>query len=53
MKITLEVSDSLLREARELAAREGSASFKGKGRQELSEASWETLCDIAYRGRGA
>jgi hypothetical protein len=81
MKTTVEISDSLLREARELAAREGitlrtlverglhrvisdtqrgapfklrRASFKGKGRQaELSEASWETLRDIAYKRRGA
>ena len=80
MKTTVEISDSLLREVRELAAREGitlrtlverglhrvisdtqrdapfklrRASFKGKGRQaELSEASWETLRDTAYEGRG-
>jgi hypothetical protein len=80
MKTTVEISDSLLREVRELAAREGitlrtlverglyrvisdtkrgapfelrRASFKGKGRQaELSEASWDTLRDLAYKGRG-
>jgi hypothetical protein len=80
MKTTVEISDSLLREVRELAAREGitlrtlverglyrvisdtkrgapfelrRASFKGKGRQaELSEASWDTLRDLAYEGRG-
>lgn len=29
------------------------ASFKGKGlRQELQDASWEELRDLAYRGRG-
>ena len=80
MKTTVEISDSLLREVRELAAREGitlrtlverglyrvisdtkrgapfklrRASFKGKGRQaELSEASWDDLRDLAYKGRG-
>jgi hypothetical protein len=80
MKTTVEISDSLLREVRELAAREGitlrtlverglyrvisdtkrgapfklrRASFKGQGRQaELSEASWDTLRDLAYKGRG-
>jgi hypothetical protein len=80
MKTTVEISDSLLREVRELAAREGitlrtlverglyrvisdtkrgapfelrRASFKGKGRQaELREASWDTLRDLAYKGRG-
>jgi hypothetical protein len=81
MKTTVEISDPLLREVRELAARQGvtlrtlmelglhrviadaqrgapfklrRASFKGKGRQaELSEASWDTLRDLAYAGRGA
>ena len=80
MKTTVEISDSLLREVRELAAREGitlrtlverglhrviadtkrgapfklrRASFRGKGRQaELSEVSWDTLRDLAYKGRG-
>ena len=80
MKTTVEISDSLLREVRDLAAREGitlrtlverglyrvisdtkrgapfklrRASFKGKGRQaELSEASWDAVRDLAYKGRG-
>jgi predicted DNA-binding ribbon-helix-helix protein len=80
MKTTVEISDSLLREVRELAAREGTtlrmlverglyrvisdtkrgapfklrrASFKGKAQQaELNEASWDTLRDLAYKGRG-
>jgi hypothetical protein len=30
------------------------ASFKGKGLQaDLGDASWETLRDLAYKGRGA
>ena len=81
MKTTVEISESLLREAREVAAREGvtlrtlverglhrvvadtqrgvpfklrRASFKGKGlQQELGEASWERLRDLAYKDRGA
>lgn len=81
MKTTVEISNSLLHEARKLAAREGitlrtlverglrravaeteggaafklrRASFKGQGRQaEISEASWDTLRDVAYRDRGA
>ena len=81
MKTTVEISDSLLREVRKVAAREGvtlrtlmerglhrvvaetkrgapfklrRASFRGKGRQEdLGEASWEKLRDLAYEGRGA
>ncbi len=29
------------------------ASFKGKGRrQDLADATWETLRDLAYEGRG-
>ena len=81
MKTTIEISDALLREVRELAAREGvtlrtlverglhrvvadtqrevpfklrRASFKGKGLQEeLGEASWERLRELAYKDRGA
>lgn len=81
MKTTVEISDSLLQEVRELAAREGvtlrtlverglhrvvadtkhgapfklrRASFKGTGLQvDLREASWDTLRDRTYEGRGA
>ncbi len=80
MKTTIEISDPLLREVREVAAREGvtlralverglhhvvaetrrgvpfklrRASFKGEGLQEeLGEASWERLRDLAYEDRG-
>lgn len=81
MKTTIEISDSLLREAREVAAAQGvtlralverglhqvvaetkkstpfklrHASFKGNGLQPgLEDASWDTLRDLAYEGRGA
>ena len=81
MKTTVEISDTLLREVRKLAAREGvtlramverglrsvvaekkhgtpfklrRASFRGRGLQEdLREASWETVRDLIYKGRGA
>jgi len=81
MKTTVEISDTLLREVRELAAREGvtlrtlaerglhrivaetkdsepfklrRASFKGRGLQEeLDEASWDGVCGLIYRDRGA
>jgi hypothetical protein len=80
MKTTLDISDPLLREARKVAAREGTtlrslveqglrrvvaekkrrpvfrlrkASFKGRGlREELRDAGWERLRDLAYEGRG-
>jgi hypothetical protein len=80
MKTTIDISDALFQEARELANREGvtfralvepglhrvlserkpgstfklrRASFKGKGLQaELRDVSWETLRDLAYKGRG-
>ena len=81
MKTTIDISDSLLREAKKLAAREGvtlktlierglhrvvtetkqtprfklrRASFKGDGLQaELRDASWDTIRDLAYEGRGS
>ena len=81
MKITIDISNSLLREAKKVAAREGltlealverglhrviaergrsrrfklrRASFKGKGLQaELRDASWNTIRDLAYEGRGS
>jgi hypothetical protein len=80
MKTTIDISDPLLREARKVAAREGTtlrslveqglrrvvaekkrrpafrlrkASFKGRGlREELRDAGWERLRDLAYEGRG-
>ena len=80
MKTTLDISDPLLREARKVAAREGTtlrslveqglrrvvaekkqrpafclrkASFKGRGlREELRDAGWERLRNLAYEGRG-
>jgi hypothetical protein len=80
MKTTLDISDPLLREARKVAAREGTtlrslveqglrrvvaekkrrpvfrlrkASFKGRGlREELRDAGWKRLRDLAYEGRG-
>jgi hypothetical protein len=80
MKTTLDIAESLLREARKVAAREGTtlralveqglrrivaekksarpfrlrkASFKGRGlAPELRGASWETLREKAYEGRG-
>ena len=80
MKTTLDISDPLLREARKVAAREGTtlrslveqglrrvvaekkrrpafrlrkASFKGRGlREELRDAGWEHLRDLAHRGGG-
>lgn len=81
MKTTVEIADSLAREARELAAREKTtlrelieaglravlqerrkraafrlrdASQGGKGlRPELRDASWESVRDAAYEGRGS
>jgi Bacterial antitoxin of type II TA system, VapB len=80
MKTTIDISDPLLREARKVAAREGTtlrslveqglrrvvaekkrrpvfrlrkARFKGRGlREELRDAGWERLRDLAYEGRG-
>lgn len=81
MKTTIDISDALFQEARQLAEREGvtfralverglyrvlsekkadapfrlrRATFKGKGLQaEVQGASWETLRDVAYKGRGS
>jgi hypothetical protein len=80
MKTTIEISDALLAEARELARREGVTlrvlverglhqvvkapaaaapfelrlvTFKGDGLQpEFEDASWASLRDAAYAGRG-
>lgn len=81
MKTTIDISEALLREAKNLAAREGvtlkalieralhrviaetrqrppfklrRASFKGQGLSaDLRNASWESVLDRAYEGRGS
>ena len=80
MKTTIEISDSLLSEAKKIAKPEGttvrafveqglrkilaerksrepfrlrSASFKGKGLQPgLEDATWESIRELTYQGRG-
>jgi hypothetical protein len=80
VKTTIEISDPLLHEARDLAAKEGvtlralverglrrvvgeipeekafrlrRASFTGQGLQpSMEDASWETLREMSYKGRG-
>lgn len=63
MKLTVEISDSLLRQVRKLAEREGvtlralverglrRARFRGQGLQaEFRQASWHRLRDTAHEG---